>query len=188
MSYSLSEEEFQEAEYQDLFFRRFTRIWDHILANLRELFTEGNFEMYFALCVEHVVRPWERMLLGTVSGGGSGTSGGGVGGEMRFTELGALRFDKDWRSVAKYLSDQTTSAEVRDKFARLQQSECVCERARSSGSGNRSRRKVHPFTDLLSASLILPCASRQSPMSSVWTKMTTRASTRAGPLPASPGG
>lgn len=47
---------------------------------------------------------------------------------MRFTELGTLRFDKDWRSIVKHLSSTYVSSssarggsEVRDKFARLQQ-------------------------------------------------------------------
>ena len=40
---------------------------------------------------------------------------------MRFTELGAIRFERDVRSIANYLTTQTTFGGVRDKFTRLQQ-------------------------------------------------------------------
>lgn len=77
------------------------------------------------MMVEVMVRPWEKMVLG-----------------MRFTEvrqkianhrrkhplslsrvfqLGAIRFDRDVRSVANYLSTQTEFGGGREKFTRLQQ-------------------------------------------------------------------
>lgn len=134
--YSLTEEAFHDAEYHDLFFRRFTKGFDHIVcAPFRHVFSDANFDAYFALCVENVVRPWERLLLtgSTTSSvhnayphanshAHAPTQG------MRFTEWGAMRFDKDWRSVSSFLSAQTSSGEVRDKFARLQQSECPASR------------------------------------------------------------
>lgn len=116
VSYNLDEVDFQEAEDSDLFVRRFTKGFDLLMRSIKDLFTPENFEQYFGLCVENVVRPWERLLLST-----------GVDG-MRFTELGTLRFDKDWRSIVKHLSSTYVSSssarggsEVRDKFARLQQ-------------------------------------------------------------------
>jgi conserved oligomeric Golgi complex subunit 4 len=70
-----------------------------------------------------LVRPWEKFIMG-----------------MRFTEvahfilpihlvdlrlclnqLGAIRFDRDMRSVLGYLSSQTTFGDAREKFQRLQQ-------------------------------------------------------------------
>ena len=36
-------------------------------------------------------------------------------------QLGAIRFDRDIRSVTTYLSSQTVFGDVREKFTRLQQ-------------------------------------------------------------------
>jgi hypothetical protein len=67
-------------------------------------FTDTNFHAFFSMMVEVLVRPWEKMVLG-----------------MRFTELGAIRFDRDVRSVSNYLSSQTDFGGSREKFTRLQQ-------------------------------------------------------------------
>lgn len=42
---------------------------------------------------------------------------------MKFTELGALRFDRDLRNITQHLSNQTQYgvAALRDSFSRLQQ-------------------------------------------------------------------
>jgi len=49
------------------------------------------------------VRPWERHLL-----------------NMKFNELGAIKLDRDIRSVMAYLSSATPFGRARDKFRRLQ--------------------------------------------------------------------
>ena len=56
------------------------------------------------MTVETLVRPWEKMIM-----------------NMRFTELGAIRYERDIRAVANYLSAQTSFGGSREKFTRLQQ-------------------------------------------------------------------
>ncbi|CAO1620244.1 unnamed protein product [Parajaminaea phylloscopi] len=115
MSYALSSDaDFADAEYYDVVRRRFVKGWDAVVvAPFKDVFTEENFEAYAALCVENIVRPLEKWIMNSGSTGGTSP--------WRFTELGALRFDKDWRSIAAHLGGQTPSGEVRDKFARIQQ-------------------------------------------------------------------
>ena len=67
------------------------------------IFTDRNQDTYVGMALDALLRPWEGMVLG-----------------MRFSELGALRFDKDMRSITTFLSSQS-SLPVRDKFTRLQQ-------------------------------------------------------------------
>lgn len=67
------------------------------------IFTDRNQDTYVGMALDALLRPWEGMVLG-----------------MRFSELGALRFDKDVRSITTFLSSQS-SLPVRDKFTRLQQ-------------------------------------------------------------------
>lgn len=40
---------------------------------------------------------------------------------FKFTELGAIRFDRDLRAIIGYLSSQTAFGDAREKFLRLQQ-------------------------------------------------------------------
>ena len=54
---------------------------------------------------------------------------------MRFTELGALKFDKDLRAVIGFLTAQT-SLPIRDKFTRLQQISYVLNLDRGEDEGD----------------------------------------------------
>jgi len=56
------------------------------------------------MALDVLLRPWEKFIL-----------------NLKFTELGAIRFDRDIRSVTAYLSSQTAFGDVREKFTRLQQ-------------------------------------------------------------------
>jgi hypothetical protein len=40
---------------------------------------------------------------------------------LKYTELGAVRFDRDLRAIIAYLASQTTFGDIREKFLRLQQ-------------------------------------------------------------------
>lgn len=119
VSYILATDaDFAEAEYNDVVRKRFVKGWDAIVvAPYRELFTEANFEAYFTLCVENFVRPLEKWIMTSTSANNDPSTI-----RWRFTELGALRFDKDWRSMAAHMGAQAASGEIRDKFARIQQS------------------------------------------------------------------
>ena len=73
------------------------------MQGFREQLTEGNYALLFARAVDAVVQPWEAAVT-----------------QMRFTELGALRFDQDRRTVLRVLSAHTERG-IREKLARLQQ-------------------------------------------------------------------
>ncbi|ORY33702.1 COG4 transport protein-domain-containing protein [Naematelia encephala] len=103
-TYVLDEESFALAEEDDSVRRRFARAWEGLIDGYRDAFTDHNYQSFFNLTVEVLVRPWEKMIL-----------------NMRFTELGAIRYDRDVRAVANYLSGQTNFGGAREKFTRLMQ-------------------------------------------------------------------
>ena len=51
-----------------------------------------------------LVRPWEKYVI-----------------SLKYSELGAIRFDHDLRAVMAYLSSQTVLGDIRETFVRLQQ-------------------------------------------------------------------
>ncbi|GAA5924274.1 hypothetical protein JCM10213_004539 [Rhodosporidiobolus nylandii] len=106
VSYKLDEDGYADAEYRDDVRKRFVKSWDALLSGYREALTESNFNLFFATAVNVLVRPWESMIRG-----------------MKFTELGALRLDRDIRSILSFLSSQASfaSGSLRESFSRLQQ-------------------------------------------------------------------
>ncbi|GAA5946665.1 hypothetical protein JCM1841_000189, partial [Sporobolomyces salmonicolor] len=106
VSYKLDEDGYADAEYRDEVRKRFVKSWDALLSGYRESLTENNFNLFFSTAVNVLVRPWESMIRG-----------------MKFTELGALRLDRDIRAILSYLSSQTSfaSGSLRESFSRLQQ-------------------------------------------------------------------
>ncbi|WVR05978.1 hypothetical protein IAU60_003006 [Kwoniella sp. DSM 27419] len=104
VSYLLDDDAFAEAEESDLVRKRFIRAWEGMVDGYRDSLTDHNYQTFFNMTIEVLVRPWEKMITG-----------------MQFTELGAIRFERDVRAVANYLSSQTSFGGARDKFTRLQQ-------------------------------------------------------------------
>ncbi|GAA5821216.1 hypothetical protein JCM11251_004517 [Rhodosporidiobolus azoricus] len=106
LSYKLDEDGYADAEYRDDVRKRFVKSWEALLSGYRDSFTESNFNLFFATAVNVLVRPWESMIRG-----------------MKFTELGALRLDRDIRSILSFLSAQASfaSGSLRESFSRLQQ-------------------------------------------------------------------
>nr|XP_019049350.1 hypothetical protein I302_03136 [Kwoniella bestiolae CBS 10118]OCF28280.1 hypothetical protein I302_03136 [Kwoniella bestiolae CBS 10118] len=104
VTYLLDEDSFAEADESDLVRKRFIRAWESLVDGYKDSFTDHNYQTFFNLTVEVLVRPWEKMIQG-----------------MRFTELGAIRLERDVRAIANYLSAQTSFGGARDKFTRLQQ-------------------------------------------------------------------
>ncbi|KAF8502459.1 COG4-domain-containing protein [Gautieria morchelliformis] len=104
ITYMLDEESYAAAESQDSVLKRFVRSWSALMDGFKDAFTENNHRIFSGLAVDMLVRPWEKFITG-----------------MRFTELGAIRFDRDMRSVLGYLSSQTAFGDTREKFQRLQQ-------------------------------------------------------------------
>ncbi|SPO28923.1 related to conserved oligomeric Golgi complex component 4 [Ustilago trichophora] len=103
VSYVLDDDSYSDAESRDLVRRRFVKSWDLLFHHFHGFFTDSNFNTYVSMALDALLKPWESMVLG-----------------MRFTELGALKFDKDLRAVIGFLTSQT-NLPVRDKFTRLQQ-------------------------------------------------------------------
>ncbi|WRT64259.1 uncharacterized protein IL334_001190 [Kwoniella shivajii] len=104
VTYLLDEDTFAEADESDLVRKRFVRGWEILVDGYKDSLTDHNYQTFFNLTVEALVRPWEKMIQ-----------------SMRFTELGAIRFERDVRAISNYLSAQTSFGGARDKFTRLQQ-------------------------------------------------------------------
>ncbi|CBQ68830.1 related to conserved oligomeric Golgi complex component 4 [Sporisorium reilianum SRZ2] len=103
VSYVLDDDAFADADARDLVHRRFAKSWLLVFHHFRGTFTDANFTTYVSMALDALLKPWEALVM-----------------RMRFTELGALRFDKDLRAVVAFLSTQT-ELPVRDRFTRLQQ-------------------------------------------------------------------
>ncbi|KAI0350116.1 COG4-domain-containing protein [Trametes cingulata] len=104
ISYVLDEDGYAAAELQDLVRKRFIKAWESLIEGYKDTFTESNFRLFFGLALDVLVRPWEKLVVG-----------------LKYSELGAIRFDHDLRAVVAYLSSQTVFGDIRDKFVRLQQ-------------------------------------------------------------------
>ena len=106
MTYVLDENSYNEAEYQDLLRKRFVKSWNALVEMYKDVFTTPNYQFLFSLTVSVLSRLWETQLK-----------------SMRFTELGALRLERDLRSVTSFLSNQTPFgvSVTRESFSRLQQ-------------------------------------------------------------------
>lgn len=68
--------------------------------------TDHIYQSLFVLTIETLVRPLEKLVQG-----------------LRYTELGAIRYERDVRGITNFLGTQTSygSGVIREKFTRLQQ-------------------------------------------------------------------
>ncbi|KAJ7940910.1 COG4 transport protein-domain-containing protein [Mycena leptocephala] len=104
VSYVLDDDSYSAAEYQDVVRKRFIKAWEGLVDGYKDTFTESNYRLFFGLALDVLLRPWEKFMMG-----------------FKFTELGAIRFDRDLRAITTYLSSQTAFGDAREKFLRLQQ-------------------------------------------------------------------
>ncbi|KAH8102832.1 COG4-domain-containing protein [Cristinia sonorae] len=104
VTYTLDDDGYAAAEYNDVVRKRFTKAWEGLVEGYKDAFTESNYRLFFGLALDVLVRPWEAFIKG-----------------LKYTELGAIRFDRDLRAITSYLSSQTAFGDVREKFIRLQQ-------------------------------------------------------------------
>ncbi|KAI0710461.1 COG4-domain-containing protein [Cerioporus squamosus] len=104
VSYVLDEDAYAAAELQDTVRKRFVKAWEALIDGYKDTFTDGNFRLFFGLALDVLVRPWEKFVT-----------------TLKYSELGAIRFDHDLRAVMAYLSSQTVFGDIREKFVRLQQ-------------------------------------------------------------------
>lgn len=106
VTYVLDEDGYSDAEYQDAVRKRFLKSWDGLVDPYKDSFTSNNYQSIFTLIIGVLSRLWEIHLK-----------------SMKFTELGALRFERDLRNITAFLSNQTAFgvSVLRDSFSRLQQ-------------------------------------------------------------------
>ncbi|PSR75118.1 hypothetical protein PHLCEN_2v9303 [Hermanssonia centrifuga] len=104
VSYVLDDDTYATAEYNDVVRKRFIKAWEGLVEGYKDIFTESNFRLFFGLALDVLVRPWEKFVMA-----------------LKYSELGAIRFDRDLRAITTYLSSQTAFGDVREKFLRLQQ-------------------------------------------------------------------
>ncbi|KAI0086670.1 COG4-domain-containing protein [Irpex rosettiformis] len=104
VSYVLDDDSYAAAEYNDIVRKRFIKAWEGLVEGYKDTFTESNYRLFFGLTIDVLVRPWEKFVAA-----------------LKYTELGAIRFDRDLRAVTTYLSSQTAFGDIREKFLRLQQ-------------------------------------------------------------------
>ncbi|KAH6918869.1 COG4 transport protein-domain-containing protein [Coprinopsis sp. MPI-PUGE-AT-0042] len=106
VSYLLSEEQYSVAEYNDRLRKRWIKSWEGLMDGYKDVFSENNYRMFFGFTLDLILRPWEKHVV-----------------SLKYTELGAIRFDRDLRAITSYLSSQSQAAhgDVREKLLRLQQ-------------------------------------------------------------------
>ncbi|KAK2460519.1 hypothetical protein APHAL10511_006989 [Amanita phalloides] len=104
VSYILDDETYSVMDHQDYVRKRFIKAWELIVEYYKDNLTERNYATVFSMAVETLPRPLEKMMINS-----------------KFNELGAIRFDRDLRSIISYLSAHVTYSDVREKFVRLQQ-------------------------------------------------------------------
>jgi hypothetical protein len=64
ISYLLDEDSFADAEEQDIVRHRFSRSWEGVVDGYKQAFTDHNYQAFFNMTVETLVRPWEKMVMG----------------------------------------------------------------------------------------------------------------------------
>ncbi|WFD33601.1 Golgi transport complex subunit 4 [Malassezia cuniculi] len=102
-NYRLDEPAYALANENDALPKRFASSWNAAMGSLGENLTSANYSLIFGMAVDSIVSRWEDVAL-----------------SQRYTELGALRFDKDVRAIIAHLTEHSPWS-VRDRFSRLQQ-------------------------------------------------------------------
>ncbi|CAG8628414.1 3762_t:CDS:10 [Funneliformis mosseae] len=103
IKYVLDEDEYHEQDANDNFTKRFVAGFDNLVKIYQITFTSNNYNQIMMHILESVTNMWEKTVFGT-----------------KFNQYGALRFDKDLRSVSNYFSVKMQWP-IRDKFTRLNQ-------------------------------------------------------------------
>lgn len=104
--YVLDEDSFADAEERDVVRRRFVRLWTNLTEEYKAYLSDSNFQALFALLLESLVRPWEKLAMG-----------------LQYTDFGAVRFERDIKNIVNFLNNQTSFGlnVVREKMVRLNQ-------------------------------------------------------------------
>ncbi|KAI9101042.1 COG4 transport protein-domain-containing protein [Phlyctochytrium arcticum] len=104
VKYTLNSNEYAAQERDDLLAKRFNAGLSKVIAPYQKNYTEWNYNQTALFMIDYVTKDWERYLYQS----------------QKFTQFGALRFDRDLRAVSSYLSS-VTQWSCRDKFTRLNQ-------------------------------------------------------------------
>ncbi|KAF4614685.1 hypothetical protein D9613_002811 [Agrocybe pediades] len=104
VSYVLDEDGYAAAEYQDVVRKRFIKGWETLVDGYKDTFSDTNYRLFFGLALDFLLKPWEKFVM-----------------NLKYSELGAVRFDRDLRAIITYLASQTAFGDIREKFLRLQQ-------------------------------------------------------------------
>ena len=102
-NYRLDEPAYALANEHNALPKRFAAAWAAAMGSLHDTLTSANYSLAFGLAADAAAAAWEDVAL-----------------TQQYTELGALRFDKDIRAVLAQLTEHAPLG-VRDRFARLQQ-------------------------------------------------------------------
>lgn len=104
--YVLDEDSFADAEERDVVRRRFVRLFTSLTEEYKAYLSDSNFQSLFALLLESLVRPWEKLAMG-----------------LQYTDFGAVRFERDIKNIVNFLNNQTSFGlnVVREKMVRLNQ-------------------------------------------------------------------
>ncbi|PFH45270.1 hypothetical protein AMATHDRAFT_71881, partial [Amanita thiersii Skay4041] len=104
ISYMLDDDSYSSLENQDTVKKRLVKSWESLAEGYKDFFTENNYRLFFGMAIDALLQPLEKAIT-----------------HMKFSELGAIRFDRDLRAVISFLTSQIAFGDVRTKFARLQQ-------------------------------------------------------------------
>ncbi|KAF8978675.1 Golgi transport complex subunit 4 [Entomortierella lignicola] len=103
IKYVVTDEEYAEQEALNSFVNRFMSGFDTLIEPFKSTLTEENYNQVIANAVTSLTKTWEKIIFQT-----------------KFNKMGAIRFDKDLRSVGFYMVS-LTSFPVREKLTRLNQ-------------------------------------------------------------------
>ncbi|KAF9558375.1 Golgi transport complex subunit 4 [Mortierella alpina] len=103
IKYVVTDEEYAEQEALNNFVHRFMSGLDSLIEPFKATLTEDNYNQVIANAVTNLTRTWEKIIFQT-----------------KFNKMGAIRFDKDLRSVGFYMIS-LTSFPLREKLTRLNQ-------------------------------------------------------------------
>ncbi|KAJ3343746.1 Golgi transport complex subunit 4 [Gonapodya sp. JEL0774] len=101
--YVLTDEEYSDLQ-DGAFTKRVIGTLTRMMETYENTYTENNYAATMNLVLDYVVREWEKHIMAN----------------LRFNQLGAIRFEKDLRSLTSALSAMST-VNVRDKMTRLSQ-------------------------------------------------------------------
>jgi hypothetical protein len=64
VSYVLDETSYAAAEYHDVVRKRFIKAWEGVVDGFKDTFTDRNYDLFFSLALDVLLRPWEKSMMG----------------------------------------------------------------------------------------------------------------------------